>query len=164
MSVTILFVLLFALAVWSIIHVRGHWGIKAVMILAIPVVLWVMYGAVNSYRGYPKHTGLNGVPSQVVFLSCLVEEPKDIYLWAIPLSGSHGVLDYRPKHGEPRSYRLPYSRSLHKACETADKQVQQSGVGSVGIRRKQAKKRGHRTTTFIPYILPPPHLPPKGHS
>lgn len=153
-----LFVILFGLACWGVIYARGKWPLKLAAIVAIPLIALGMHSALGSYEGYPTK---KQPPNVSQYVSCLVVEPTRIYLWLIPLKESKGFLEYKSDAGEPRAFSLPYTRSLHQTCAKADK-AQQGGQGPIGLRLSEEGASSARASKrYVPYLLPPVHLPPK---
>jgi hypothetical protein len=121
---------------------------------------FVLWDALGSFSGWPTDSG---PPDRAMLVASSVDEPKAIYVWVIAPSG-HGPFVYRPDTGEPRAFRLPYSRELHEEIEKA---AQMTARGQqVEIRRTtrngQSGSSGHRPSrSFRVYRLPPPAPPRK---
>lgn len=163
MTIAVLFVMLFGLACWGVIHARGKWPLKLLAIIAVPVIALAVSHSLNSYKGFPIKAGL---PANSEYVGCLVEEPDSkthfagrIYLWLIPFARAGGPLDYKPSTNEPRAYSEPYARDLHQACQDADRAQAQYGHGAVGFKHGGGGVNGRGK--FHHYLLPDVHLPSK---
>lgn len=133
MEIAIGFVLIAALVLWFVIGSKGHWAVKAVMIvLSLYFCLSVGF-SVNEFMGWPTDDKL---PPKYLVYWAVVDEPDmklgdegSIYVWIKPIGESEpGVehkewndylLSFYDGKSKPRAYRMPYSRSLHEKIHKA---------------------------------------------
>ena len=131
-SVGTIFCILMCILLWSIIAGRGYWWIKAIM---VPACIWFSI-AINvslpSMLGWPSEAEL---PYKYELFSAKVVNPSltnasdgCIFLWVAdvdPLDG-YGVFElYRYDKSEPRCYKIPYSKEMHKKIQQAQKLLRQ---------------------------------------
>jgi hypothetical protein len=119
------FLALGSMLLWSIIVGRGRWLPKLAAVVAVGAFSWLLWGSASSFTGWPT---ASGPPKAALFLSGVVIEPDGdregaVYVWLIPPREENGVYEYKPKGGEPRAYRLPYSRDLHQVVQNANQAV-----------------------------------------
>lgn len=145
MTIDAVLVCVFLVALWAGVTARGPWQAKLALILAVPLVAIWVHGSLDQYRGYPR---AGFPPAGAEFEACYVREPTEIDLWAIPEGADR-----------PRAYRVAYSRSLHEACQQAQRAKQQ-GVHA-GIKRVGPHGDGPTKGRYHAYVLPPAHLPQK---
>ncbi len=116
-TIPIVFVFLASAMAWIIIGVKGHWCLKLTMMILSVLLAVQIWSAANSYLGYSKPSTMEemkGVRASILWT--WVAEPDYIYLWLIV--GKE----------EPRVYRFPYSRPLHKnTVEAMDQILQDKG-------------------------------------
>ena len=155
------FVLLDALLLFLLVSLRGrgHWALKAFMIVVVLGFNFFVWSARDTGLGWPIE---KPIPPLAQFVSCVVQEPEPgtkqhgvIYLWMIPLQAKHGIVGYQSSAAEPRAYKEPYRRDLHKSCDYAAKETSQ-GI-PVGIKKVNAKSKiDNRPGRYVPYLLPTP--------
>jgi hypothetical protein len=152
------FVLLGALLLWLVIGVRGAWWVKLGAIVATCAFTFAVWGALGSFSGWATN---ETPPEHAMLVASSVDEPNAIYLWLVAPS-KPGVLDYRPGKGEPRAYRLDYSRQLHEQVDRGSA-LARRGRPVEFSRRDTAAGTAGRTTRFVvrAYRLPPRSLPRK---
>jgi hypothetical protein len=160
LGLAIAFILLAAMLLWVVISSKGSTVFKAVL---IPVAIW--YGAVlfftaQNLMGWPVD---QSVPEDSYILAFSVKEPDSatgypgaILLWASipatisqegdlkendPILALHpkNLFDYQDKN-DPRAYRLPYDRKLHKMLMKA-RESQQGQPGAM-IRIQKNENQG----------------------
>ena len=150
----IMFGLLGGLLLWLLVGARGAWPEKALLVLVVASFAFVVWRSLASLDGWPASAR---PPDRAVLVASSVDEPRWIYLWLLP-EQPHGLLGYRPASGEPRAYRVRYSRRLHEQLERARR------LARIGARVELRRGRGPRGSlsrgTFRAYRLPP-GLPPK---
>lgn len=165
------FVLLAGLLLWFVIGSRGKWYLKLPTIVFTLLFMFVVWYSLSSFSGWPTS---QAPPKASYYLNGYVVEPDPvtnskgaIYVWLVPSKTDHGVLDYKPSQGEPRAYKLPYSRQLHKEIQEANQAIahgqqvafgrgkQQQGGGQAHLGPRRILGQYH------PYILPPAGLPRK---
>lgn len=119
--VTIFFLVLMSILLWSVIGGRGHWAIKS---LTIPFCIWYSIAigvTIVSVFGWPANSQ---VPKKFEVHYVLVQPPNkqtssdgNIYLWLIDLENKHENSFfnlYNSIEGEPRAYKVEYSKKLHQ--------------------------------------------------
>jgi len=160
----IAFALLSALALAGLAANRVPWQAKLVVIALVPAYGFLLWHGIYSQAGWPVAKNL---PKRALLVSYVVDEPDSIYVWMIPEPESRLPFDYKPSDGEPRAYRLPYSRTEHGELEEAGKaqaQGQQVALELVGdgagnpSRGTRIPKRYYRVYPF-PTPLPPKEAP-----
>lgn len=121
--IPIAFIILSAVLCWLVISLKGKWWIKLILILIVPSYGLLVWKSIPSYQGWATSAE---IPEKGLFLQGMVREPEPnegdpgaIYVWLLPLSSEvtdvQTFLDYRGKMGEPRAYKLPYTRGMHQA-------------------------------------------------
>ena len=136
MTIPLVFFSLTGLILWFIIGARGHWGIKAFIILITLHVCLSVGISIPNFAGWPSGDRL---PDKFLVHWITIKEPDKktkedgyIYIWATTLSQqekevegwkqyllSFGVQDFT----EPRAYRTPYTREGHERGEDALKKI-----------------------------------------
>ena len=143
LAIPIAFILLAAVLCLLLIGSKWKWWQKLALILIVPAFGLVVWGAIASYKGWPTTDEL---PEKSLVFQVLIREPDPahgdpgaIYVWLMPLDDSGpsriNPLDYSSPGGEPRAYKLPYTRSMHQGMERAKGMLQQ-GKPVVLDRRK----------------------------
>lgn len=146
------FILLMTMLLWIVISTKGSVFLKAVL---IPVTLWygtVLFFSAQNFMGWPAQ---KAVPEDSYVLAFRIREPDPsdssagaIFLWASTPSASglsedaasglsinpKEVFEYRSK-GEPRAYRLPYDRELHKMLLKAQENQKNSPGSMIQVRK-----------------------------
>ena len=127
-------VLLLALAlVWS---PWPRWT-KGVLVAAVAVLYFWGHDTVQALLGVPSTAAL---PERFVMVAAKVDEPTAsnkgaLYLWVLPMRD--GVAQ-----GEPRAYRLPYTRGLHEQIDMGLKKGRE-GVSQMGTAEvKEGRGKG----------------------
>jgi hypothetical protein len=136
------FLLLAVLLLWTVIYGRGPLLAKAVLVVLVPWWCFALWQAFLSFDGWPAERAL---PADAELVAYQVREPSAndegaIFLWVVA-SGDEGALTYRPS-GEPRAYRLPYSRQDHQQLENARRALAQGRIVKVRRNRTQARPTG----------------------
>ena len=151
-GLTTAYVLIAAMLLWLFINSRTHLVAK---VLLVPVVLWygiVLYYTPSNLMGWPTSIASEKeLPGDAFVVSIQIKEPSKkkldpgaIFITVIELGDKPKVkLSVNPKaaftyngHGEPRTFKVPYSKELHKKILEAEKKRR----GSRGSRIKTAKK------------------------
>ena len=150
------FALLGGLLLWFVVGSRGPWWIKLPTIVVTCLFTFIVWHALDSFSGWPT---AQAPPPRALMLGGSVDEPRAIYVWLVAPS-TPGPLEYRPDGGEPRAYRLPYSRELHEQVDRASKLA--SKGQPVELKLMQRRSRG-RNARFVVrrYQLPTASLPRK---
>lgn len=134
MPIYISFVVLSALLLWAVIYARGPWQLKLALICTVPVFGVVVWHTLEGYKGWPAAKPL---PENAALVGQFVDEPRWIYVWAIPNGAD-----------KPRAYRIPYVRQAHEAVDGA--RIAQGKGLRVGIRIR----RGRYEVYELPDALP----------
>jgi hypothetical protein len=117
------------------------WWFKTILII---MVLWysVALAAVPSHLGgWAKHVEM--IPENSTIVSYKIIEPKAIYFWIIEdarietsrANPKEMLKEIRNK--EPRAYKIPYDKEIHKQLEETEKQRKK---GKKGVLRWQKNK------------------------
>lgn len=155
MTIAVAFALLVALLLWLIVGARGYWPVKLALIVALPIFALFVWRALDSYKGYPAAFE---PPNDSVLLASVVREPSDgekgaVWLWLVPLGEDVPLLGYKPGEGEPRAYRLPYSRPLHEQVDKGTAIRRRGGTPLL------SRAKGQQTPEMRVHKLPPPRGP-----
>lgn len=152
------FVMLAGLLLWFVIGSRGAWWLKLPLIVGTCAFTFAVWDAMDSFTGWA--TGQDP-PARALFLRGMVDEPDAIYVWLIA-PPEPGLLAYRPQDGEPRAYRLPYTRQLHERVDRGNELTRRGQ--RVELRQMQPDGENGRGTQLAIQInrLTPRGLPSKG--
>jgi len=126
------FMLLAAVLCWYMAYTKGRWPLKLILTGMLILFSLEVRGALTSYSGWATQEQM---PKRALLLHAVVREPNParhdagaIFLWVVPLGlDDPDPFSYRPISGEPRAYRLPYSRPGHEQAEQASKLIQKNG-------------------------------------
>jgi hypothetical protein len=148
------FIILGGILLWILVGAKGKWWLKFILIVFVPLMGVLIWQSIDSYLGWP--TG-EEPPERFVLLWGVVYEPNPqtgfegiIYVWGDPsvfldtnktetfTFRYKDIFRYKPKEGEPRAYKMPYSRDLQEGLEEAKKKVAK-GERVVMERRKIEK-------------------------
>ena len=125
------FVLIAVLVLWFVIGAKGHWGIKATMIMLSLYFCLSVGFSIAEFMGWPTDDKL---PPKFLLHWAVIQEPDvklgdegSIYVWARPINESEiehkewndYLLSFYDGKSEPRAYRIPYSRELHEQTQKA---------------------------------------------
>lgn len=166
------FLILTALLLWLIIDVRGKWLFKVMIMFLVVAFSTLVWKSLDSYLGWPTSAALPErsilIWVSVVEPSPKLEEPGAIYLWLKPREAlpKRIFFGYNPSPNDPRVYKLPYSRSLHKDTQRAlegiigDKSIEVR-LGGRGGKYEGGGFGGDAPGSVKFYLLPPVKLPPK---
>lgn len=128
LAIPIGFILLATVLCMLLIDSRWGWKQKLALIVIVPAFGLGVWASIGSYKGWPTTTEM---PKKVMVFWTLVREPDPkngdkgaIFIWALPYyeegeAKSLNPLDYAGPSGEPRAYKLKYSRPLHAGLEDA---------------------------------------------
>ena len=189
MGITMGFVLIAALVLWFVIGSKGHWGIKAAMIvLSLYFCLSVGF-SIAEFMGWPTDGKL---PPKFLLYWAVIQEPDaklgdegSIYVWVRPINETgiehkgrnYYLLSFYDGKSQPRAYSIPYSRELHEQTQKAIDTISKGGGvgGTSGENGEKGRGEGRvgdkagdggRSLTNNGGIefhkLPPPKLPDKG--
>lgn len=148
LGIPITFLLLSASILWMIIGGKGHWILKMAFVtiaLYFAVALWVSLGGLIGWPSrsqLPEKFQVNWI--MVKELPPGYTEENSIYLWVTELNENNQpkedktnkwVVSFSAKKDsiEPRSFRVPYSRQLHKEAAKAQAMLR-AGKPVVGTR------------------------------
>lgn len=177
------FLLLGGTLCWYLVHAKGHWALKLVLTGFIALFSLETWRALDSYLGWPASEAM---PQRSLLISAIVREPNPskhdagaIFLWVVPLGQDDpGPFAYDPISGEPRAYKLPYSRAMHEQTAAAMQAMRKNGRpiliergGLPGDGEGDPHGNGvdygdESDSGFRMRELPPPSLPdkaPQGH-
>jgi hypothetical protein len=151
-TLALVYAALAVLSTWLIIGSRGDWRIKAVVIVVAPVYAFLLWQEVQPRTGWPTYSR---PVSSSVFDWGLIREPSagdrgEIDLWLTP-----------PGAIEPRAYRLPYTRALHKQVQAA---LDATKHGTQLQAKHSGNHRGASSKLRSPWVFypsPPVKQPPK---
>lgn len=143
LAIPLAFILLAAVLCLLLIGSRWKWWQKLALIVIVPSFGLIVWGAIESYKGWPSAAD---PPSRSLVHWVLIHEadpehgdPGAIYVWLSPLD-EHGSrinpLEYDSPGDEPRAYRLPYSRALHKGMQRAQRMIQEGRPVVLDLRQK----------------------------
>ena len=146
--IPIAFLFLSFLMLWIIIQIaKGKWWVKAGAILTFSVLGFIIWQAMESYRGWPT---AESPPEIFMFIWAVIIEPNPktqnpglIYIWAgYPTKSKESgvLLSYSPSENEPRAHIFPYSRGLHEQIEKA--KIMTTSGQSVFFKRKNGHNAG----------------------
>ncbi len=157
--ITIFFCILISVLLWSIIGGRGHWSIKT---LIIPLCVWYSIAigvTIVSVFGWPADSQ---VPEKFEVHYILVQPPSkqtgsdgNIYLWLIDLENKDefSLFNlYNSIEGEPRAYRVEYSKKLHQRLNEVLEGLRKGerfmgergkGIGKAGQGKGKGKGKGN---------------------
>ena len=149
------FILLVAMLLWIVISSKGSVFLKAVL---IPVTTWygaVLFFSAQNLMGWPVEKYL---PEESYILAFRIREPEPasgypgaIFIWASMPTGSaasskdpepnlainpKSFFDYQDK-SEPRAYRLPYDRELHKNLVKAGEDQKNHPGSRIQVQKKR---------------------------
>lgn len=126
LAIPFAFILLAAVICLLLIGTKWKWWQILLLILVVPTFSLIVWRSIESYKGWPSAAD---PPEKSLVHWALIREPDPahddpgaIYVWLTPLdevAGSRNPLDYDSPPGDPRAYKLPYSRSLHKGMQRA---------------------------------------------
>ena len=113
------FLLLAGTLCWFLIDTKGRWPLKLLLTGFLAFFSLETWQALDSYSGWPAKEAM---PQRALLLHAVVREPNPakhdpgaIFLWVVPLGQDDpGPFAYDPISGEPRAYKLPYSRPMHE--------------------------------------------------
>jgi hypothetical protein len=137
-----------SITIWS----PRNLGVKLVAVAAAALIMPLAYASFASLLSRPKPINLEwarGVVADANVLSSMSREDEGIYLWL-----------QLPDVAEPRSYVLPWSRSLAQQLQDAKREAERRGSG-VMMRLPFEPSIDDREPKF--YAMPQPAMPPKDY-
>lgn len=156
LGLTVAYICLITITLWILIRSTAHTAIKVIL---IAFAIWyglALYYATPNFMGWPT---IQSIPDGSRVLSVRIQEPDKnssgaIYFWlnvrpvkrTITLAE---ILDPRKiflyySEVEPRAYKLPYSRELHKRIMKASGKKSKTPGGLMVIKRKGRKGKGKK--------------------
>lgn len=144
-GIPLAFIIIATLTLWVVLGCKGYWWLKLVMVslsIFFSISLW---NSLVSLQGWPTSETM---PEKFEVKWLDVKEPNKktgeegyIYVWAINLEPNRpspvaddaatpplGVqLHAKEYSGEPRLYKLPYSREMHKQAEGIKEMIGKGG-------------------------------------
>ena len=150
LAIPFAFILLSAVLCLLLIGSKWRWWQKLALIVIVPAFGLIVWSSIESYKGWPTAAE---PPGRSLVHWVLVREPDParndpgaIYVWLSPLdeetSSRLNPLDYDSPPGDPRSYKLPYSRSLHKGMQRAKGMISQGRPVVLDLRGKGKGENG----------------------
>lgn len=145
--------------------IRGRWPawLKILSIVIVSCYYLVHYNSLQQALGWPTE---EAPPSRFLLIAQQITEPDNsrdqdgsIYLWAVAINDGE-------VEETPRSYLLPYSKSLHSELDQA-RVGQRKGIPQVGevpepdSRFFATKLTASQVDKIQVYDLPEPTLPDK---
>lgn len=141
----------------------SHWPVwlKGLLVVGVSALYFYASGVLDDVWGWPSGAAL---PARFVLVYSYVDEPAGkrpggIYLWLSPIEDGRA-------NGEPRAYRLPYSKTLHTQVAEGTQKVR-AGISQMGIVEATSAARtgwlraGNDAQTLRLRDLPGPQLPEK---
>jgi len=148
------FILLAIVVLWFFIQTKGRAAIKAVLMAIVIWYSFAIYFSVPSFFGWPNSR--EDIPSNSWILSIKIKEPNvdmnergAIYFWVdlkpvdlesiktidqfIRVFDPRKTFLYIHSNGEPRAYRLDYSKELHKKIIEAMKKKEGTPGAEIAI-------------------------------
>lgn len=132
LGLTLAFLLMAACILWFVIGAKGFVPIKIAAIIIGCGFSIAVFNSLHSYKGWPS---VEDTPNKFMIKWVVVNEPDkskgeegDIFIWtARPPADllkdgdieDPNFLYYTGASHEPRAYRLPYSKELHKTMQKA---------------------------------------------
>jgi hypothetical protein len=142
-GIPLAFVIIAALTLWVVLGCKGYWWLKLVMVslsIFFSISLW---NSLVSLQGWPTSQTM---PEKFEVKWLDVKEPNKktgeegcIYVWARDIEpnkpdSSIGAaaplsvqLHTKEESGEPRLYKLPYSRGMHEQAEGIKEMIGKGG-------------------------------------
>lgn len=146
MGIPLAFFALMVVLCWWLVGAKGYWPIKLAAVTSALGVSLLLWKSVSGLSGWATPHEL---PEQFLVHWVIVHEPSrdgksgegGIYIWATELDVEHEVtkkaqgIRFTPDHpGEPRAYKLPYSKKLHEQVQNVAQRLRQ-GKPVVGKRK-----------------------------
>ena len=149
-GLVVAFILLATVTAWNTIRTKGWPGLK---IITISILIWygfVVYFTIPQIMGWPTEKDL---PADSKIISVRIVEPREndkgaMYFWlsrnpdhkkdAMNLLRPDKFLIYTGRM-QPRSYKIPYDRKLHKKLLKAQKQQKKQRGSSLMTGKKGVK-------------------------
>lgn len=165
------FLIISCLLLWAVVYSRGHWGWKVPVIVLVPLWIFAVWFALESFSGYPTTQTL---PKRALFVwgfyidpDPLTHQKGAIYIWVI-LPKTHSANPLAYTSADPRAYKLPYDEPTAEQVQKATQQTQagkqveiRTGSAKITHSGKNGSGSSHGKPHFRDYTLPPGQLPAK---
>ena len=115
---TLAWIIISATCLWVLIEQRKRSALF--MFCFIPVFLAVTTSTFFTVRGMLGYPIEGGLPKEFVYISHIIREPDDIFIWIVRIGEK-----------EPRSHVIPYTRADHRNILTAG-QIKDGGGLAIG--------------------------------
>jgi|19_taG_2_1085344.scaffolds.fasta_scaffold00255_17 hypothetical protein len=153
LGIALSFLLLAAGILWFVIGSKGWVILKAFMIVIVCASAITVFNTLQSFKGWPA---LDNTPQKFMIKWVDVHEPKgtyegDIFVWISkppkyvlkePLKEKNNFLYYKGEDHEPRAYRIPYSKEMHKMMQKAKAALKKGQPVMVDKGSKKGKSGG----------------------
>ncbi len=189
-AIPIAFLILVVVLLWLIVHLKGKFWIKLTFVSVATYYCIVLWYSLATFAGWSSSEEL---PAEFQVQWIVIKEPNKktghdgaIYLWISDIENkaeSRNILNflgYNAQKGEPRSFKIRYTRELHERAAgamgmlrrgipvkgtaiTGEKEDGGAETGRGG-RRGDGDGRGgfyHNEQEVEFHILPPPRSPDK---
>ena len=166
-GIVIGYVLLAIFLAWSIIATKGHYVYKCLGIFVLVYYVLVIHFSQNNIMGWPLEADL---PASAKIISVRIIEPNDnheggMWFWLnekpqleqdiMNMLQPSKMFAYTGSV-QPRSYKIPYDRELHKKLFEKQKQTGKGGrflsTGKKGVKSKNNGEQG-QDTQDPPFII-----------
>ncbi len=134
LGIPLAYLIVTALVLWMALTARGRWWIKALVIAAALLFGLALWRSIESLQGWPVEAPMPD-RFEIVWTEAREDNRKSgrdgaVYVWARAIAAADPAgrsfslrLHTRDLPGEPRLYKLPYSRGLHEQTEEIRKKL-----------------------------------------
>lgn len=161
-GITILYALVMGLLCWFIIGIKGRWIIKT---LIISISIWfavTLAFTFNNFMGWPSEEQFKTKTSQIIWFQ--IKEPSKIsraegaiYIWVREVNppeiaeNALSVKDllnpmiwfvYPDQNTAPRSYKLPYTKKMHKKLREVAEGRGKGKVAFLKVEGQEISRKG----------------------
>lgn len=164
LGVVLAFSALLLLALVAVLWSRWPAWLKGLLVIGVTALYFVGHDVVREIAGLPSTDAL---PERFIMIGAVVEEPTAktkgaLYLWVSRLQ------EGKPA-GEPRAYKVPYTRELHRQIDDGVRKGR-DGVAQMGNAEPKTSGSGRGLGFLRPgndeqeikiRDLPSPQLPEK---
>jgi hypothetical protein len=157
-AIPVAFLILIVVILWLIIHLKGKFWIKLTFVSVATYYCIVLWYSLATFAGWSSGDDL---PKEFQVKWIVIKEPSKktghdgaIYLWVSDIENkaeSRNILNflgYNAKGGEPRSFKVPYTRALHERAARAMGMLRRGipvkGSALKGEKKDGAGKKGRR--------------------
>lgn len=148
LTIPVAFVLLAAVAIWILLGSNGWWWLKTTLCSITIYFCIVIWYSMGSYLGWPAEEQL---PLKFQVHWATVTEPESenqggVYLWVTEITNDKPNdwitwMRYRPPEKQPRSFRTPYSKDMHRNALRLQAAIKQ-GIPMMGTRSGKIQAAG----------------------